>query len=133
MEHEAALRLAQEIGRLVGDLKEEVSVELQSDRAKMATFRTGTSGAPMYEYKPPRNWDDTIGDALPTEVVSGAPIGFIGVLWADVFRTHVGRAPSRESSLVNSFVERHRETLEAWGTRRLTNSGKVSDHESDKR
>jgi hypothetical protein len=127
MEHEAAFRLAQEICRLVEDLREEFAMELRADRAKMATFRAGTSGAPEYEYNPPRNWNDTIGEALPGEVAYGSTVGFIGVLWADVLRTHVGRAPLRASSLVDSFVEHHRATLVAWETRGLT------DHESTKR
>ena len=50
MEHEAARQLAQEICRLVDHLKEEFAVELRADRAKMKTFRAGTSGAPTYEY-----------------------------------------------------------------------------------
>lgn len=119
MGREAAVRLAQEISRLVDDLREEFAMELRSDRAKMETFRAGTSGAPEYEYNGARNWNDTIGDALPTEVAYGTRVGFIGVLWADVFRTHVGRAPSKKSSLVDSFVERHRAILAAWEKRGL--------------
>lgn len=124
MKRETAYRLAQEISRLADDLKKEFAMELRSDRAKMKTFRAGTSGAPEYEYNPPRNWNDTIGAALPTEVASEAKVGFIGVLWADVFRTHVGRAPSRKHPLVDSFMKRHRATLAAWERRGLI------DHES---